>query len=456
MKIYTKQIDSVSLTDFINETVSGGFFSGQLSDYIDANGYFGPNLVYTSGGNQIISGLKTFATSPLVPYSGGTGAVTSRKYIDDQDIAVIAGFSGDYVNLFLATKAFVTDASGALSKISITGSTTIHNPIFTGMGGTLVIRSGNFVLISGAGSAGGGISGATDNGNGINLSGNLAQTGQSLFSFISNVSGNLIISGQHSTNNALNLSGKLVETGGLLSAIKVTGSNTLQNPNFTGIGGTIVFTSGNAVCISGGGGGGVFVTNNTYNATGTGNIYFTSTGNTVTNTINITSGTVFLTGASSISVTGSSVMQFPNFTGVGGTLVIRSGNFVLISGGAGSSAPVASNASYDMSFFLDSVQIGDNLFETFVSNNYTVSGVAFGCRTTGSAPLNGGILTGKIYQVDFNNTEQTILNFTFNTGVKYAISGSLNVLVTGKNRVGLSITNTISSIQNFTVGVFGA
>lgn len=94
-------------------------------------------------------------------------------------------------------------------------------------------------------------------------------------------------------NNAINLSGQLAATGALLSAVHVSGSSTIQNPNFSGIGGTMVLQSGSFILISGGAGGG---------------------------------------GSSNISVTGSSALPSANFIGAGGVTVSTSGANVIVSG----------------------------------------------------------------------------------------------------------------------------
>lgn len=82
-------------------------------------------------------------------------------------------------------------------------------------------------------------------------------------------------------------------------SLSVTGSSSLGSANFTGIGGTIIFTSGGIIFISGasgnGGGGG--------NTTGT-----------------------------NVQITGGSILNFANFTGIGGTIVFTSGGFVYFSG----------------------------------------------------------------------------------------------------------------------------
>lgn len=88
---------------------------------------------------------------------------------------------------------------------------------------------------------------------------------------------------------------QLILTSGQLSAVRITGSPTMDIVNLTGLGGTLVFSSGGQVYISGAGSAG-----------------------------------------SSVTVTGSSAISSPNFSGLGGTLVIRSGaNTILISGAGG-------------------------------------------------------------------------------------------------------------------------
>lgn len=154
------------------------------------------------------------------------------------------------------------------SNLKVTGSTTIYSPNLSGIGGTIILRSGDFVLISGGVSSGGGgttiitggptnISGlistgqadlryypllsnpsgyitsgqtgqfySTSNLLGFATSGNLASTGQSAWLAAQNnainLSGNLLLTGQRiwgdSNNNALNLSGNLLNVSGVLAS----------------------------------------------------------------------------------------------------------------------------------------------------------------------------------------------------------------------------------------------
>jgi len=181
MAIYTKQLDPVSLTNFILSVSTGAAFSGSFLNYLNNSGWMG-NLTVSTTGNQNITGVKRFFDPVLVNYSGGSGAAPSALYVSDlvsslsgstsnnfvsktQSNDIISGFktftgsiqinpptnTGHAVNLGL-----LTGASGVLSTIKVTGSNAIQSASFTGLGGTLVIYSGNQIFISGAAGAGGG------------------------------------------------------------------------------------------------------------------------------------------------------------------------------------------------------------------------------------------------------------------------------------------------------------
>lgn len=112
-------------------------------------------------------------------------------------------------------------------------------------------------------------------------------------------------------------------------------------------------------------------------------------------------------------------------------------------------------AAAGTSFWFDPVISGLNLVEYYVPKGFFVTGVSFGCRTTGAGPTGGGIMTGRLYQVDFNNTEQTLLSFTFTSGTTFSGSPLLSTYVSGRNRVGVSFTNILSGMGKFSIGVFG-
>lgn len=439
MKINVNQIEPIGLTEFI-KGIGSGDFSGQFVNYVFSDGYLGDNVVYASGGGQTISGQKTFATSPIVPYSGGTGAATSRKYIDDMDgqtLTLISNFSGNVFSSFSFVKA--TGSSGILSpnfsgiggtrvlksgnfvlvsgggqssSVFVTGSDAVVNPNFSGIGGTRIIESGNFVLISGGGSQ------AANNGDGINLSGNLTQTGASLLSIIAStgqqnslaattISGNL-------TQTGVDLLALLFSTGSNLSAVKVTGSAVMNTVNITGDGGLNITRSGDFVIISGGQGGGTFVESNTYNVTGTGNVYITPTASgDMYNTYNLISGRI----DQPISISGIT------------------GNFV------------------NMSFFFDeyNLEAGSNLLEGFVSRDFWFTGYALGAYSSGI----GGSLSGLMYQRTTLNEKVQILPFSFENGIYFKSEKGYSQVISGMNRVGIDIFSVSTGVTGFTVGIFG-
>ncbi len=184
--------------------------------------------------------------------------------------------------------------------------------------------------------------------NSLNLSGNLQLTGQNLYNNIIGLSGTLQSTGVNLQNqinttisnvsaNAINLSGNLQTTGqnlysyviSLSGKLQSTGTNlqtqinTLTN-NLTNTGLIIGLLSG--------------YTNNTFatitNLTSTGQqVWLTAN----SNSINL-SGNLIATGQnlSAVKVTGSSIINNINLTGLGGTIILYSGNYVLISGAGGS------------------------------------------------------------------------------------------------------------------------
>lgn len=335
-------------------------------------------------------------------------------------------------------------ATGAnLSAVKVTGSSTIQSPNFTGIGGTLVIQSGNFVLISGATSS---PSAAVDHGDGINLSGNLFATGANLsavkvtgsaliqnpnFSGIGGTlvvqSGNFVLisgapggSASVDHGDGINLSGNLFTTGSNLSAIKVTGSSIIQVANFSGIGGTSVIRSGSFILISGVTAGAAVVDhgdgiNLSGNLALTGQQAWLAANN---NGINL-SGNLSATGSklSAVTVTGSSLIQNPNFSGIGGTLVIQSGSFILISGAGGVSSSAADHG--------DGINLSGNLTltgQTLIARDLATSGeLSTRLLNTGATLIANIASTGQQAWTAANNNG---INLSGNVS---AISGNLTL-----------------------------
>lgn len=154
-----------------------GFFSGTQN--------FG-DLFYAVGNpSGFITGLA------------GTGSLASLIQLFNTGSLLynnLTGLSGVFNN---------TVAS--LSAIKISGSSIISIANFTGIGGTLVFSSGGFIFISGGAGGGGG------NGDGINLSGNMTLTGQTLLNDILGLSGNVVfVNGNQSINNIKTFTNQII------------------------------------------------------------------------------------------------------------------------------------------------------------------------------------------------------------------------------------------------------
>lgn len=460
MQINVNQIDKAGLSLFVQQASSGSAFSGNFTNFVASSGWIGPTALWITGGNQTVLGSKTFTGAIGVPYSGTTGQTVARLYVDTF-VNLVSGFaqtslnnSNNTLSGFLSSGLTATGATivnslnnlsglvianlfttgSILSAVKVTGSSIIQIANFTGLGGTLVIYSGNQIFISGAA---GGAAGTTVNdpmyvtGNqlvsglkrfisGIEVLNSTSPSGVTNFAFLSGVSGVL---------NAAILAG-----GGAPNAVFTTGDQTIGSvKTFTG---TILVPDNPALpsgavnlaylsgvsgllnrAITGMTG---YTQNNTFNITGTGvtNLTVNNTG-TTNNTYNVISGTLNTSDIISIGVI--------------------TGNFV------------------DVSFFLDPIATGLNLFEAHIAQGFTFTGAAFSCRTSGFGPVTGGgaAMSGKLYQVDSNNTEQTLYNFVFQSGLIYSGSPTFNIYVTGRNRVGLSISNSLSGIEKFAVAIFG-
>jgi hypothetical protein len=307
-----------------------------------------------------------------------------------------------------------------LSTVRVTGSAPIANADITGLGGTLVIHSGGKIFISGAAGGGGG-SNTSVTGSSAITAPNFTGAGSVTLTY----DGTYVrVSGTVSSDTLLSgyLEGNFVHRGAvdeIISGVKYfTGNPQIPAPVLPSGAANLSWVSGvSGVLIAQMTGmSGVLAANggvvNTYYITGTG---------TINNTYNSSGGAISNT-----------------FNDYEVTQLTITGNFNIAS------------------FFLDPVITGLNIAESFVGGmGYFFTGAAFSCRTSGSGPVNGGIMSGKLYQVDSNNTEQTLYAFTFNSGIVYSGSPSFNLYVTGRNRIGLSLTNGLSGIQKLCVGVFG-
>ena len=105
MSIDLKQLNQLELYHAITGSMESGF--NQLFSNSAATGlYLGYSVVYVTGGNQTISGQKTFSTSPNIPYTGTSGQPVSLRYLSDLMNGLQTGnFSGITASEYLYVPA---------------------------------------------------------------------------------------------------------------------------------------------------------------------------------------------------------------------------------------------------------------------------------------------------------------------------------------------------------------
>ena len=159
---------------------------------------------------------RPFSTKTLLLNNQELTATGNVLYINSNPIV----FSGSVDNL----SGFLTGNYATIANLSLTGST-LDNKINSHSG----FATNEYATIINLGVTGTNVLNATNN-NSINLSGNLQLTGSALDNKINTLSG-------YTNNN--------------FSQVRITGSDVLLSPNFTGINGTVIFVSGQTVFISG-------------------------------------------------------------------------------------------------------------------------------------------------------------------------------------------------------------
>lgn len=110
-----------------------------------------------------------------------------------------------------------------------------------------------------------------------------------------------------------------------------------------------------------------------------------------------------------------------------------------------------------LSFLLEPVGTGEDLAESFVGHTFIATGYALGCVQSGRGPLTAGSgpLSGSIYVRDTGNTKTYLENFVFDSGKIFYYSGGFSHTVTGLYRMGIDVSNSLSGISKFSVGIFG-
>lgn len=420
MRIQTAQIDSASLLAFV-QAASSGAFSGNWIAYLGLSGTLGGYVAYPAQNNTWV-GTNTFLTPPLVPYTGGTGAALN----------------------FQAALNLITG-----SLVSMSGAITVG---YFPLAGNVIVSGYN--TFTGAVGVGAPVNlGDAVNVTYLRIVSGVLQTGINGFA----PAGFVTLTGFEQ------ILGQKSFTGSPLIPSPITGSGAANLAYVSGVSGvlsgTITALSGSMLAMSGvlaGAGGG-----------GSPNSV-TTTGNELIGGFKQFTGSPFVPSP----ITGSGVANLAYVSGVSGvlsgTISALSGSVASMSGALQQGIANASSTLYlisgtvtgnfqNYSFWMDPVGTGLNLIEHHVGGmGFVFTGAAFACRISGNGPVNGGILSGKLYQVDSNNTEQTLYSFTYTSGVLYSGSPGFGVYVTGRNRVGISLTNGLSGLGKFSVGLFGA
>lgn len=269
-----------------------------LADFTDGIRFFANNsgtFLYDAFGNDILLSLsgKLDATGTnlnnLISVERNKQTVTGVSVTGSNSITGLVNIQGVFgTNVILSGNNIIGISGGGGAGISsaVTSLNTLINTVqVTGLGIITVSNNGQIIQISGssptgagevntASNLGGGIGVFSDksvfdlrfnsitgitginvtlSGNQININSTL-NTGQfypasNLSQFSS--SGNVANTGQSLYNLINGLSGQLNVSGGLLSAVKVTGSSILNIVNLTGAGNVIVSYSGQFVYFSG-------------------------------------------------------------------------------------------------------------------------------------------------------------------------------------------------------------
>jgi hypothetical protein len=338
--------------DWINLVLSGDWRATTFG--IGGSGGYSPVVAYNN-----LTGLGN------ITISSGVNGSTRFVYISGDSNSSITisgnlGSTGSVLYNYIVGLSGSDNATPKVSGISVTGfsaQTGIIN--FSGLGG-LTVSTGinNFIYFSG------------NNGDGINLSGNLASTGQQSWNAANNnsinISGNLQTTGSNLYKYLIGLSG-ILNTG--VAAISVTGNQMSGIIKMSGVGNIVVGTgSGNLIYVSGLYSDGINLSGNLA-STGS-NLYgYTSSLSGVHNSTPKVSG---------ISVTGSfGLTGNINFSGLGGLVVSTgAGNFIYFSG-------ASSSSSTDMGAYNIVYQTGDQM----INGNKTFSnalGIFISALTTNS------------------------------------------------------------------------
>ncbi len=300
---------------------AAGYYTIAEEDYSYAGGIF--NRTGLSGLFQIGRGANGNRSDILyIPKYNNTCSILSGKWLAEE---LFIGISGKRVITGVIDGSYITSTNNnnGTITISVNGNfATAENLTNTGI--TLINQ---ITSLSGDLAATGNslnerlLNTGSDILSRLNIdSGHLTDTGIALLGQIISLSGDVKTTGNTLNNNLINtgssllsrieiLSGNLTQTGLNIPTIKVTGSTNILAADFSGIGGTLVFTSGGKILVSGtstsGPGAGVSSINSLTNdvlITGAGSVTVSNVGNTI-----------YISGSAATSTGGSIISSGCNF-----------------------------------------------------------------------------------------------------------------------------------------------
>lgn len=501
--IRVKQIDAGELQAFITGVLGGGSFANALTGYINGSGYFGPYIVYSSGGAQTIYGQKDFASAPGIPYSGESGQAISKKYVDDK-------FISETGNLYATIDPLFVKTSG---DSYISGNTVFYSsPTVPYSGGTGQVVARKYVddaitLISPTGV--------------VNVYGNQTISGDK--TFVNTVIVPTPSAGTHaanktyvdtaaatSVNNVVRTSGNQSVTGtktfisSPIVPVATSPNQAVQKAQLDALGVSMGSVSGFA---------GVLTLNGTSGASG--HVYLEGAGTVSL----IQCGDVFkISGFSDISglivdyifasvpVQTSTYAQTVNFPSVMGGIpkilttlevaAIASPQAVSIlpsnittSGFTANFSAQITSTGYTLSYYATTgsgvyrnfatLNMTENItqiittggavtiLDYFFANSNLATGLSIQERTlahgitfTGysvgvtSAPT-GQPMSGYFYQRAQDNTKYQFAGFTLSSGQVFSASGGFSTILTGLHRIGVDLTSVSTGANGLCVSLFG-
>lgn len=395
------------------------------------------------------AGVSSLSVTGSNPFSGAvniTGAGGTQVILSGSNTIIVSGIQGSAGGS--AGVNTLNGISGALT-LSGAGNITIQNS-----GASTIFISGDVSTLATTSNLQ--TTGSILNNRIISLSGDLQTTGSNLQSRYLALSGNVVSTGQILNARIISLSGDLASTGTILNnkidSIIQTGATVLNGQLLIGTSGLNAFEQGNLYgvsgiyIISGSGSLGVSIDTNTLatasNLTITGSTLnnriislsgdLASTGTTLNNRINTVNNLPKVTG---FSVTGStSQTGLLNFSGIGGTFLLLSGNnTLLISGAAGGQGAQGGSAGVNTINGISGGLFVSGVLPLMVTvsgnSNIWVSGL--GLITTGNFETGSNILNGQLL-IGASGTN------SFDQGNLYGISGIS--IISGSGSLGVSAT----------------